>query len=40
MDVSVYWSLCVLYVFVCVISNQNTSKKSCHALDLSKLRPC
>ena len=23
---SVYWSICVLYVFACVISNQSTSK--------------
>ena len=35
-SVSVYWALCVLCVFVCVISNQSTSKKT-HELGLSKL---
>ena len=41
MGVSVCWPLCVLCVFVCmcVISNQNTSKKWCPALDTSKLTP-
>ena len=38
MGVSVYWSLCVLCVFacICVISNQNTSKKP-QVLDPSEL---
>ena len=48
MDVSVYWSWCVLCVFVsvcvcvcvCVTSNQSTNKKPHHVLDLSKLMPC
>ena len=35
MGVSVYWLLIVL--FVCVISNQNTSKKPHYVSDLSKL---
>ena len=39
MSVSVYWPLCVLCVFLRVISIQSTSKKLCHALDLSKLTP-
>ena len=35
MGVSVYWPLSVLYM--CVISNQSTSKKPHHVSDLSKL---
>ena len=34
---SVYWPLIVLCVFVCVISNQSTSKKTHYVSDLSKL---
>ena len=39
MDVSVYWPLCVLFVFVCVfmISNQSISKKPCCVVNLCKL---
>ena len=41
MGVSVYWTLSVLCVFVCVcvreISNQSTSKKPHYVSDLSKL---
>ena len=35
--VSVYWPLSVLCVFVCVISNQSTNRKTHHVSDLSKL---
>ena len=40
MGVSVYWPqsvLCMFVCFVCVISNQNTSKKPHYVSDLSKL---
>ena len=36
MGVSVYQPLSVLCVFVCVTSNQSTSKKSHYVSDLSK----
>ena len=36
MGVSLYWTLSVLCVFVCVISNHSTSKKLHHVSDLSK----
>ena len=35
--VSVYCLLCVLFVFVCMISNQSTCKKPRHVVDLMKL---